>query len=185
VPKHRRKFLALDDPRRMDAAGTRNPTVDFRGERRSNATHTSTTYPEALLAKKATGREAQLAYQATVVMENRHGLAVGARVTEATGTAEWENAIHLVEHLPYRHAQITVGADKGFDGRVLDGLRPWARPARGPATEDGHRRSDHETFGIRGKSWTRKRIEEIFGWLKTIGLVGKRGCEERIASAGC
>lgn len=173
VPKHRRKFLALDDPRRMEQAeGTRNPTMNFHGERRSNATHTSTTDAEARLAKKATGREAQLAYQATVVMENRHGLAVGARVTVATGTAEWENAIDLIEHLPYRQAQITVGGDKGFDvARCVDGLRAvGATPhvAQRERTAIDARTTRHPGYAVSQRK--RKRIEEIFGWLKTIGL---------------
>lgn len=74
-----------------------NPTVDFHGERRSNATHQSTTDPEARLARKGKGREAQLAYQGHVLMENRHGLAVGATVTPATGTAERTTAPQLLQ----------------------------------------------------------------------------------------
>src|SRR6185437_15737010 len=92
VPKHRRKFLPPDDPRRDPPAdGTRNPTVNSHGERRSNSARPSTAAPQQQLARKAKGREAQLAYQATLLMENRCGLAVGTCLTAATGTAERDN----------------------------------------------------------------------------------------------
>ena len=92
-----------------------NPTVDFHDERRSNATHQSTTDPEARLAKKGTGHEAQLAYHGHVLMENRHGLAVGAAVTTATGTAERDAVAPLLRQLPRRGGPRTLGADKGYD----------------------------------------------------------------------
>jgi transposase len=170
VPKHRRKFLAPDDPRQSES---RNPTVNFHGERRSNTTHTSTTDPDARLAKKAKGREAQLAYQGTLLMENRHGLAVGTCVSPATGTAERENAATLVDETPYRWERITVGADKGFDTKgCVAGLRARgavpqvAQQARYSAI-DG-RTTRHPGYAVSQRK--RKRIEEIFGWLKTIGL---------------
>ena len=180
VPKHRRKFLPPDDPRRDPPAdGTRNPTVNFHGERRSNATHTSTTDPEAQLARKGAGREAQLAYQATVLMENRHGLAVGACTSAATGTAERDNAILLAAGAPYRARHITVGADKGFDtGACVDELRAVASTphvaqnatTRHPSAIDA-RTTRHPGYGVSQRK--RKRIEEIFGWLKTVG-----GCRQ-------
>src|SRR5262249_51231668 len=95
-----------------------NPTVDFRGERRSNATHASTTDPEARLAKKSPGHAAQLAYHGHVLMDNRHGLAVRARVTRAAGTAEREAAVAMVRALP-RRPHRTLGADKGYDTRAF------------------------------------------------------------------
>jgi hypothetical protein len=177
VPKHRRKYLPLDDPRRTPPSeGSRNPTVNFHGERRSNATHTSTTDPDARLARKGPGREAQLAYQATLLTENRHGLAVGVYVTPATGTAERDNAVVLLAGAPYRRAHITAGADKGFDTR--DGVAEFravqstphvaqnlARPG-GSAID--RRTTRHPGYAVsQGK---RKQIEEVFGWLKTIGL---------------
>lgn len=150
--------------------------MDFHHERRSNATHASTTDPDARLARKGNGREAQLAYQATIAMENRHGLAVGTRVTPATGTAEWENAAALVETLPYRRQRITVGADKGFDVarwvtrvRAVGAVPHVAQRQRGTAV-DG-RTTRHP--GYRMSQTKRKRIEESFGWLKTIG-----GCRQ-------
>ena len=77
-----------------------NPSIDFRGERRINATHASTTDPEARLYKKAKGQEAKLAYLGHVLMENRHGLVVDTRVTQATGTAEREAAVAMAEAFP-------------------------------------------------------------------------------------
>ena len=176
VPKHRRKFLAPDDPRRRAAAdGPRNPTVDSHGERRSNATHTSTTDPDAVLAKQAKGRAAQLGYQATVLMENRHGLAVGTCTTPATGTAERANAVTLVTSAPYRRRRITVGADKGFDTQgCVAGLRAAgaaphvAQHTTGRASAIDARTSRHPGYAVSQRK--RKRVEEIFGWLKTIGL---------------
>jgi transposase len=173
VPKHRRKFLASDDPRRQAEEAGRNPSVSFHGERRSNKTHTSTTDPDARLARKGNGREAQLAYQATLAMENRHGLAVGTRITLATGTAEWENAVDLIETLPYRRQRVTVGADKGFDVercvtqlRAVGAVPHVAQRQKGSAV-DG-RTTRHPGYPVSQR--TRKRIEEIYGWLKTIGL---------------
>src|SRR3989442_8748890 len=89
-----------------------NPTVDFHGERRSNATHASTTDPEARLARKGPGKEAKLAYQGHVLMENRNGLVVDTCVTQATGTAERQAAVAMATNLPPR---TTLGADKGYD----------------------------------------------------------------------
>lgn len=177
VPKHRRKFLAPDDPRRAAVEDVgRNPTINFHGERRSNATHTSTTDPEALLTKKASGREAQLAFQTTLLMENRHGLAVGVCTTAATGTAERTNAATLVATVPYRRNRITVGGDKGFDtvacvAALRDaGCTPqvaqWIT-ARHPSAIDA-RTTRQPGYAVSQRK--RKRIEEIFGWLKTIGL---------------
>ena len=177
VPKHRRKFLPPDDPRRDPPAdGTRNATVNFHGERRSNATHTSTTDPDAQLARKGRGREAQLAYQATVLMENRHGLAVGSCTSAATGTAERDNAVVPAAGAPYRAVHITVGADKGFDTQgCVDELRAvQSTPhvaqhvsARHPSAIDA-RTTRHPGYAVSQRK--RKRIEEIFGWLKTVGL---------------
>jgi len=183
VPKHRRKFLPPDDPRRDPPAdgtdGTRNPTVNFHGERRSNTTHTSTTDPEAQLARKAKGREAQLAYQATLLMENRCGLAVGTCLTAATGTAERDNAVILAAGAPYRAVHITVRADKGFDTQAcVDELRAVGSTphvarndtARHPSAIDG-RTTRHPGYEVSQRK--RKQIEEIFGWLKTVG-----GCRQ-------
>ena len=152
-----------------------NPTVDFHGERRSNATHVSTTDPEARLMRKGRGREAKLSYHGHVLMENRHGLAVGAGVTLATGAAEREAAGTLVRRL---RPGATLGADKGYDTRdFIAALR-----ARGitphVAQHTTHRRSaiDGRTTrhpGYAVSQQKRKLVEEIFGWLKTIALLRK------------
>jgi transposase len=88
-----------------------HPSIDFRGERRTNATHASTTDPEARLYKQAMGHEAKLAYLGHVLRENRHGLVVETRLTQATGTAEREAALAMAEEIPGQH-RVTLGADK-------------------------------------------------------------------------
>lgn len=152
-----------------------NPTVNFHGQKRSNQTHESTTDPDALLAKKANGQEAKLCFMGHVVMENRTGLAVGARLTRATGRAEREAALAMVGDIP-RGRRITLGADKGYDvADFVDELRDRditphvAQKARYTAI-DG-RTTRHATYQISQRA--RKRVEEIFGWLKTVGLMRK------------
>jgi transposase len=150
-----------------------NPTVDFHGERRSNTTHASTTDPEAQLAKRGPGQEAKLAYHGHVLMDNRYGLAVAACVTAATGTAETTTAVALVHMLAHRHQRITVGGDKGYDTRACvaalraAGVTPHiAQRSRYSALDD--RTARHPGYAVSQR--VRKRVEEIFGWLKTIGL---------------
>lgn len=150
-----------------------NPTVNFHGERRSNATHVSTTDPEAQLARRGPGHEAKLAFHGHVLMDNRHGLAVAARVTPTSGIAERTTAIVLVRAAPHRRARITVGADKGYDTRdcvaqlrAADVTPHIAQRARYSAL-DG-RTARHAGYAVSQR--VRKRVEEIFGWLKTIGL---------------
>jgi len=154
-----------------------NPTVNFHGERRSNATHASTTDPEARLARRGPGREAKLAYQGHVVMENRHGLVVAARVTPATGTAERETAVQLAARVKPRRRG-TVGADKAYDTREFVAalraveLTPHvAQNTNGRASAIDGRTTRHPGYEISQR--VRKRIEEIFGWLKTVGLLRK------------
>ena len=119
------------------------------------------------------GRAAQLSYRATVLMEDRHGLAVGTCTTPATGQQSRQRG-DLVTSAQYRRQRITVGADKGFDPRgAWRTAGGWGGPPCG-AAHDGprqcHRRPDVAPPGIRGQPAGRKRVEEIFGWLKTIGL---------------
>ena len=149
-----------------------NATVDFHGERRANATHASTTDPEARLARKSKGHEAQLAYQGHVLMENRHGLAVDTCVTQATGTAEREAAVALAMNLP---TGATLGADKGYDtGGFVAALREQQITPH-VAQNRTNRRSAIDGRTTRHPGYTisqqkRKRVEEIFGWAKTVGL---------------
>jgi transposase len=115
--KNRRKAGRRNRRGKGPKGGGSNPTVDFRGQKRSNKTHESTTDPEAQLARKGPGKEAKLSYAAHALMENRNGLLVDLRVTEANGTAERDAALFmLLENLPGSR-QITVGADRGYDAK--------------------------------------------------------------------
>ncbi len=161
-----------------------NPTVNFHGERRSNATHHSTTDSDARLFRKGNGREAKLCYMGHVLMENRHGLAVRAEATVATGTAEAHTAEDLVEQVAGER-RCTVGADKAFDTRdFVDAMRDLnvtphvAQNMTSRQSAIDERTTRHPGYAISQR--TRKRVEEIFGWLKTIGLMRKlrhRGTE--------
>jgi len=153
-----------------------NPTVNFHGQQRSNATHQSTTDPDARLQRKG-GREAKLYYLGHVLMENRHGLVTRAQATIATGTAEWDTAEDLVEAVAGgRH--LTVGADKAFDTaefvqalRDLDVTPHLAQNTTRRRSAIDRRTTRHPGYAISQR--VRKRVEEIFGWLKTVGLMRK------------
>ena len=155
-----------------------NPTVNFRGERRSNETHESKTDPDALLARKGEGKESKLSYCGNLLVENRNGLIVDAEVFQANGTAERDAALVMLEKLPGIQP-VTVGGDKGFDTRDLvkecRNLRVTPHGAqnlgrRGGSAIDG-RTTRHSGYALSQKK--RKRIEECFGWLKTIALMRK------------
>jgi len=151
-----------------------NPTINFHGERRSNQTHQSTTDPDSRLFKKAKGHEAKLAYLGEVLMENRHGLVVDACVVPATGTGERDAAISLLAGLPPR--RVTVCGDKGYDARGFIatlrnlGATPHIALRKQSRTLD-RRTTRHAGYDISQRM--RKRIEEIFGWLKTVGGLRK------------
>jgi transposase len=154
-----------------------NPTVDFHGETRTNATHASTTDPDARLARKGPGKEAKLSYSGHVLMENRHGLAVAVALLPATGTAEREAAIEMIGERP-DVGRITLGADKNYDTR--DFVRQLREMEVTPhvAQNDTNRRSAIDVRTTRHSGYAisqqkRKRIEEIFGWLKTVGGLRK------------
>lgn len=155
--------------------GPRNPSVDFRGERRLNDTHASTTDPEARMARMK-GEGAKLAYQGHVLMENRHGLVVDARLTEANGYAERETALEMLGDLP-EGSRVTLGADRGYDTRgFVEGCRalgvtPHVAQHTGRASRIDGRTTRHAGYAESQKK--RKRIEEIFGWMKTVGLMRK------------
>ncbi len=158
-----------------------NPTVDFHGERRSNATHQSTTDPDARLARKGRGKEAKLSYAGHVLMENRNGLAVNASVTLAEGRAEVEAAVAMVEEIPGQH-RVTLGGDKNYDTKefVQEMRDHQVTPhvACKATTIIDARTIRHPGYAISQQK--RKRVEEIFGWLKTIGGLRKtrhRGLE--------
>ena len=156
----------------------RNPDAQFRGEKRSNATHHSTTDPDARLAKKGRGKEARLAYSASVLMENRHGLVVDTEVTHATGTAEVESALAMLSRQPKRARRRTLGADKLYDTRAFvsgarkRGFTPHvAQNTSGRCSNIGGRTTRHAGYAESQKR--RKLVEENFGWSKTVGLLRK------------
>ena len=155
-----------------------NPTVDFHGEKRSNQTHESKTDPDALLARKGAGKEAKLSYSGNLLIENRNGLIVSSRVWEATGTAERYAALDMLQHIP-GDRPVTAGGDKGFDTaefvRECRNIHVTPHVAQNLERRGGraidHRTTRHAGYGISQKR--RKRIEECFGWLKTIALMRK------------
>ena len=153
-------------------SGGRNAEADFHGETRSNATHASTTDPEAKLYRKGAGMEAKLAFLGHALMENRCGLLVDACLTQANGHAERLAALAMIEKHADRPRAITLGADKGYDAadfvnelRSMN-VRPHvARRLRGSAID--RRTTRHP--GYAASQRVRKRIEEAFGWMKTVG----------------
>jgi transposase len=156
-----------------------NPTVDFRGEPRKNATHRSTTDPDARLYKKTTGSEAKLAYLGHLLTENRHGLIVDALVTVAMGTAERAAALTMLGDLP-DGGRITVGGDKNYDTREFVGhcreLAVTPHVAQFPETDRRGSAIDGRTtrppgYGISQRK--RKLVEQAFGWMKTVGMLRK------------
>jgi len=155
-----------------------NPTVDFHGETRSNQTHQSTTDPDARLARKGSGKEAKLSYNANLLVENRNGLIVNTEVFQANGTAERDAALVMLEQIPGEN-RLTVGADKGYDTKDFvaecRNLKVTPHVAQnvkrnGGSAVDG-RTTRHTAYAISQRK--RKRIEESFGWLKTIALMRK------------
>jgi len=151
----------------------RNGERDFHGEKRSNETHASTTDRDARLYKKAAGQAAKLCHMGHVLMENRNGLVVATSTTLATGTAEREAAEAMVAAIPNR-SRITLGMDKAYDAAewVAEMRRLGVTPH--VAQNDKHRRSAIDGRTTRHPGYAisqrlRKRIEEIFGWMKTVG----------------
>jgi transposase len=152
-----------------------NPTIDFHGETRSNETHASTTDPEAMLARKGHGKEAKLSYNGNVLMENRNGLVADVQVLAATGTAERAAALMMIGAREGTDA-VTVGADKDYDTkefvaecRQMKAMPHVAQKARHSAIDA--RTTRHAGYGI--SQQRRKRVEEIFGWMKTVGGMRK------------
>lgn len=172
------KSFVLKEGEDDDDTGSsgRNQDVNFKGEKRSNKTHASTTDSEALLAKKGAGKEAHLSYMGHTVMENRNGLIVKAAASQATGTAERDVATKLLSELPGKH-QKTVGADKNYDTagfvKACREMKITPHVARndkrnGGSAIDGRTSSK---AGYKISQIVRKRVEEPFGWGKTVGLI--------------
>ena len=157
------------------AAGGRNPEVDWRGEKRSNQTHFSTTDREARLARKGNNREAKLSFAGHVIMENRNGLVVDVDLTEANGYAERESGLKMLERLGRGKRRGTVAGDKGYDTKdFVAGTRTLGYTPHVAQNINRQRGSniDRRTTSRPGYAVSqrlRKRVEEIFGWWKTVG----------------
>jgi transposase len=191
-----KSFRPRDEPppeHRPDGGSPSNRWVDFHGTKRSNATHQSTTDPAARLCRKGPGKEAKLSYMAHALMDNRNGLLVDFQLTCATGTAERDVVPELIEGARQRgfHPR-TLGADKGYDTQdCVAGLRTRGVTPHVAQNTSGGRRSaiDGRTTSWPGYAISqriRKRVEEVFGWMKTVGGFRKtryRGLE-RVDFAG-
>jgi IS5 family transposase len=152
--------------------------VDFRGQKRSNQTHSSRTDPDAKLYRKGDGKPSQLCYLGHVLMENRNGLCTDAVVTQAKGTAEPEAALEMVRRrTDARRRRVTLGADKGYDighfqvALAEEGIVPHIAQKPGLAPLVDRRTTGRD--GYQTSQRKRKRIEEIFGWAKTVGTLAK------------
>ena len=163
------------DHRPRGSGGGRNPEVDFRGSPRRNETHVSTTDPEARLFTKGPHQTAKLCYSGNVLMENRHGLVVDVLVAPATGRAERETALRMLKRHGSGRRRRTVAADKAYDTedfvtgcralRITPQVARNITPYRGSHIDDRSARDPGYLVGQR----VRKRVEEIFGWVKTVG----------------
>jgi Transposase DDE domain len=173
-----KSFQRKDEKNNRPPDDPGNPTVDFHGESRSNQTHESTTDPDALLARKGNGKEAKLSYNGNLLIENRNGLIITTELFQANGTAERDAALVMLEQLPGTK-RVTVGADKGYDTKdfvaecrnlkVTPHVAQNLKRSGGSAIDE--RTTRHDGYAISQKK--RKRIEESFGWLKTIALMRK------------
>src|SRR3981189_1821253 len=174
-----KSFKSKGSPAGDDSdGGGRNAPADFRGEKRSNQTHRSTTDPDARLYRKGPGMEAKLCFISHGLMENRSGLIVDARLTCVSGHAERLAALDMIERFAARPRAVTIGADKGYDAadfveelRTIN-VRPHvARNTSGRRSAIDRRTTRHP--GYAASQRTRKRIEEAFGWIKVVAGLRK------------
>ena len=190
-----------DDSQGSNGFKPRNPDVDFKGQKRSNATHQSRTDPEAKLYRKGPGKPSQLSHLGHILTENRNGLIVESLVTEANGKAQCEAALEMADRFKSKHGKTltTLGADKGYDsGATLIALeerkiKPHiAMTSKTPATPETSAKKRRP--GIRARlrmkerqatveysisQRVRKKVEECFAWLKTIAGLGRSSHSER------
>jgi transposase len=185
-----KSFRPKDNSDEPPSDGGRNAEADFRGETRSNATHASTTDPDARLYRKGPGKEAKLCFMAHALMENRSGLLVGTCLTRADGHAERVAALALIEPHADRPRAITLGTDKGYDAEdFVNELRSMRVTPHVAQNTSGRRSAiDGRTTrhaGYAASQRIRKRIEEAFGWIKTVaGQAKARFCGlERVGLA--
>ena len=170
---------ADDDGRGDDRSdGGRNAPADFKGQKRSNATHASTTDPDALLYRKGPGMEAKLCFIGHGLMENRSGLIVDARLTRVSGHAERLAALDMIAPRGIRPRALTLGADRGYDAQDLVmelrelNVRPHiAQNPSGRRSAIDRRTTRHRGYALSQR--VRKRIEEAFGWIKTVAGLKK------------
>ena len=180
-----KSFKPKEDPGPPPPDDPGHPSADFRGKKRSNETHRSTSDPDARFYKKAKGQTARLSYMGHVLMENRNALAVSGRLTRATGTAEVESSVEMAQAIP-GHRRATLGADKYYDTKAHVGSLRGLNITPHVAQHDTNRRSAVDGRTVRHPGYAismqkRKRVEEIFGWLKTVGMIRKtrhRGIEK-------
>lgn len=172
--RNQRKRTKKNARNKPNGGGGSNADVNFRGEKRSNETHESKTDPEARLARKGPGKEAKLSFSAHALMENRNGLLVDLRLAEANGTAEREQALLMLVEKNRHSGAITVGADKGYDAQEfveqcrLYGITPHiAQNTTSRRSAIDARTTRHSGYATSQR--IRKRVEEIFGWAKTVG----------------
>ena len=171
-----KSFRPKDENPPRPSGDPKNPAVNFRGERRKNETHASTTDPDARLYRKGDGQPARLVYMGHVLMENRSGLVVDTQVTPADEYGERYAALTMAEALP--GARVTLGGDKAYDdaGFVAELRHMRVTPHVAQHTKNRRSAIDARTTGQPGYAISqrkRKRVEEIFGWMKTIGLLRK------------
>src|SRR5579883_1129634 len=168
----KRKDGSDDDKTPPDDPG--NPTVDFRGEKRSNETHRSTTDPDARLARKK-GKESKLSYSAHALIENRNGLGIDLQMDVADGFAERRNALEMLDSNVPGSGRITLGADKGYDTRDFVAECRERNVTPHVSQNITERRGSNidarttRTIGYAISQRIRKRVEEVFGWIKTVG----------------
>lgn len=172
-----KSFQKKGTPKDGDGEGGSNPDVDFRGEKRTNQTHESTTDPDARLARKSNNVGAILCYTGHALMENRNGLVVSADLTITSGTAERDVALDMVAALPGTR-RVTLAGDKGYDTRdfVADLRDIGATPHVAQNTSGRRSAIDERTTRHRGYQLSqrrRKAVEQIFGWTKTVGGLRK------------
>jgi hypothetical protein len=174
-----KSFKPKEPPAGGDGGGAgRNAPADFRGEKRSNQTHQSTTDPDARLYRKGPGMEAKLCFIGHGLMENRCGLIVDARLTRVSGHAERLAALDMIEGFADRPRAVTLGADKGYDAadfveelRTIN-VRPHvARNTSGRRSAIDRRTTRHPGYAVSQR--IRKRIEEAFGWIKMVAGLRK------------
>jgi hypothetical protein len=166
----------VDKPGSSGGSGLSNPEIDVWGQRRTNQTHFSPTDLEALMARKGQGRRTRLCFTGHVMMENRHGLAVDVELAAATGTSEWEATLVMLRRMSgrVRRHRCTLGADKGYDVHDFVAAYQDLRVTSHIARKDSYWSAaavvqPAQTPGDHVSQRKRKRVEEIFGWTKTVG----------------